>query len=182
MSYSLSSNFVPVEWLLAEAKYQVNIYKDVKKRSGQPKIWTKSTSSRTIAQPNIISFRLNNFWLSYGHWTCIFCSNLKLSALFFDVVWYIDLIFGLWLYLDSQIPNIKSIYQRTSRKSLDNLKFEQKYKFKGHNSAKYHSTGTKFELKLRILFRLNDFWLSYGHWTYIFCSNFKLSVLFFDVL
>ena len=48
----------------------------------------------------------------------------------------------------SQIPNIKSIYQRTSRKSPDNFKFEQKYKFKGHNSAKYHSTGTKFELKL----------------------------------
>ena len=47
-----------------------------------------------------------------------------------------------------QIPNIKSIYQRTSRKSPDNLKFKQKYKFKGHNSAKYHSTGTKFELKL----------------------------------
>jgi hypothetical protein len=46
------------------------------------------------------------------------------------------------------VPNIKSIYQRTSRKSPDNLKFEQKYKFKGHNSAKYHSTGTKFELKL----------------------------------
>ena len=54
MSYSLSSNFVPVEWLL----------------------------------------------LSYGHWTCIFCSNFKLSGLFFDVLWYIDLIFGMWLYLD----------------------------------------------------------------------------------
>ena len=48
----------------------------------------------------------------------------------------------------SHIPNIKSIYQRTSRKSPDNLKFEQKYKFKGHNSAKYHSNGTKFELKM----------------------------------
>ena len=48
----------------------------------------------------------------------------------------------------SQMPNIKSIYQRTSRKSPDNLTFEQKYKFRGHNSAKYHSTGTKFERKL----------------------------------
>ena len=48
----------------------------------------------------------------------------------------------------SHIPNIKSIYQRTSRKSPDNIKFEQKYKFKGHNSAKYHSNGTKFELKM----------------------------------
>jgi hypothetical protein len=48
----------------------------------------------------------------------------------------------------SHIPNIKSIYQRTSRKSLDNFKFEQKYKFKGHNSSKYHSTETKFEHKV----------------------------------
>ena len=48
----------------------------------------------------------------------------------------------------SDIPNIKSIYQRTSRKSPDNLKFKQKYKFNGHNSAKSYSTGTKFELKL----------------------------------
>jgi hypothetical protein len=29
-----------------------------------------------------------------------FCSNLKLLGLFFDVLWYIDLIFGMWLYLD----------------------------------------------------------------------------------
>ena len=48
----------------------------------------------------------------------------------------------------SLIPNIKSKYQRTSKKSPDNLKFKQKYKFKGHNSAKNHSTGTIFELKL----------------------------------
>jgi hypothetical protein len=39
----------------------------------------------------------------------------------------------------SQILNIKSIYQRTSRKSLDNFKFEQKYKFKGHNSSKLYN-------------------------------------------
>ena len=52
MSYSLSSNFVPVEWLLAEL-WPLNLY---------------------------------------------FCSNLKLSGLFFDVLWYIDLIFGKWLY------------------------------------------------------------------------------------
>jgi hypothetical protein len=29
-----------------------------------------------------------------------FCSNVKLSWLFLDVLWYIDLIFGIWLYLD----------------------------------------------------------------------------------
>ena len=54
MSYSLSSNFVPVEWFLAEL-WLLNLY---------------------------------------------FCSNVKLSGLFFDVLWYIDLIFGMWLYLD----------------------------------------------------------------------------------
>ena len=53
MSYSLSSNFVPVEWYLAEL-WPLNLY---------------------------------------------FCSNFKLSGLFLDVLWYIDLIFGMWLYL-----------------------------------------------------------------------------------
>jgi hypothetical protein len=47
-----------------------------------------------------ISFRWNDCWLSYGPWTCIFCSNFNLSGLFFYVLWYIDLIFGMWLYLD----------------------------------------------------------------------------------
>jgi hypothetical protein len=54
MSYSLSSNFVPVKWLLAHL-WPLNLY---------------------------------------------FCSNVKLSGLFLDVLWYIDLIFGIWLYLD----------------------------------------------------------------------------------
>ena len=54
MSYSLSSNFVPVEWYLAEL-WPLNLY---------------------------------------------FCSNFKLSGLFFYVLCYIDFIFGMWLYLD----------------------------------------------------------------------------------
>ena len=54
MRYSLSSNFVPVEWLWAEL-WPFNLY---------------------------------------------FCANFKLSRLFLDVLWYIDLIFGIWLYLD----------------------------------------------------------------------------------
>ena len=33
-------------------------------------------------------------------WTCIFCSNFRLSGPLFDVLIYIDLIFGMWLYLD----------------------------------------------------------------------------------
>ena len=40
------------------------------------------------------------FWLSYDPWTRIFCSNFTLSGLLLDVLWYIDLIFGIWLYLD----------------------------------------------------------------------------------
>ena len=54
MSYSVRSNFVPIEWLLADL-WPLNLY---------------------------------------------FCSNVKLSGLFLDVLWYIDLIFGIWLYLD----------------------------------------------------------------------------------
>ena len=54
MSYSLSSNFVPVEWYLAEL-WPLNLY---------------------------------------------FCSNFKLSGLFFYFLCYIDFIFGMWLYLD----------------------------------------------------------------------------------
>ena len=54
ISYSLSSNLVSVEWLLAEL-WPLNLY---------------------------------------------FCSNFKLSRIFLHVLWYIDLIFGIWLYLD----------------------------------------------------------------------------------
>jgi hypothetical protein len=79
MSYSLSSNLVPVEWLLAEL-WPLNLYfcsnfklsklfldvlwyidlifghisKDFKEKSGQLQIWTKNTSSRAITQPKII--------------------------------------------------------------------------------------------------------------------------------
>jgi hypothetical protein len=58
MSYSLNSNFVPVKWFLAEL-WPLNLY-----------------------------------------FFCFFCSNLKLFGLIFDILWYIDLIFGMWLYLD----------------------------------------------------------------------------------
>jgi hypothetical protein len=154
MIYSLNSNFVRVEWLLAEL-WLLNLYFLFKFE---------------VVQPYIIRPERNS---SYN------CNSSRYS----------------------QIPNIKSIYQRTSRKSLDNLKFEQKYKsfdifdlifgmwlyldelqfkfefrsgrmtfgwvmalelvffvqiwscpdfskFNGHNSAKSYSTRTKFELKL----------------------------------
>jgi hypothetical protein len=106
-------------------------------------------------------FRSNYFWLSYGSWTCIFCSNLKLSRLFFEMAITQPKViqpernssFNCNSSRNSQRPNIKSIYQRTSRKSLDNLKFKQKYKFKGHNSAKYHLFGWAMTLELVFLFK-----------------------------
>ena len=108
MSYSLSSNFVPVEWFLAEL-WLLNLYflfkfEVVRTFLWRPliywlDIWYVAISGGATVYVQI-SFRSNDFWLSYGHWTCIFCSNFKLSRLFFDVLWYIDLIFGMWLYLD----------------------------------------------------------------------------------
>jgi hypothetical protein len=114
MSYNLNSNFVPVEWYLAEL-WPLNLYfcsnfklsglfLDVlwyidlifgmwlylDEKSGQLQIWTKNTSSRDITQPNIIRPERN----SNLNW------NFKLSVLFFDVLWYIDLLFDMWLYLD----------------------------------------------------------------------------------
>ena len=180
-----------------------------------------------------ISFRSIDFWLSYGHWTCIFCSNLKLSGLFLtsfdiltwylvsgyigmsysvrsnfvpvewlladlwplnlyfcsnvklsglflDVLWYIDLIFGIWLYLDEiqfklefcsgrmifswvmalelvffvqiwSCPDFSLYINGRQRKVRTTSNLNKKYKFKGHNPAKNHSTGTKFALKLYLI-------------------------------
>jgi hypothetical protein len=39
-------------------------------------IWHGAISRWVTVQVQI-SFRLNDFWLSYGLWTCIFCSKLK---------------------------------------------------------------------------------------------------------
>jgi hypothetical protein len=55
MRYSLSSNFVPIEWFLAEL-WPLNLY--------------------------------------------FFFQILSCPGFFFDVLWDIDLIFGMWLYLD----------------------------------------------------------------------------------
>ena len=55
---------------------------------------------RWVTTQGRISFLSNDFWLRYGPCTCIWCSNFKFSGLFLDVLWYIDLIFGMRLYLD----------------------------------------------------------------------------------
>jgi hypothetical protein len=113
-----------------------------------------NTSSRVIAQPNIIrqernsnlncnSSRYSWLYLDELQFKFEFCSGrmifgwvIALELVFFVQIWSCPDFFNCNSSRYIQIPNIKSIYQRTSRKSLDNLKFEQKYKFKGHNSAK----------------------------------------------
>jgi flagellar biosynthesis protein FlhB len=47
------------------------------------------------------------------------CSNFRLSGLFFYFLCCIDLIFGMWLYLDEL------------QFKLDNVKFEQKIQVQG---------------------------------------------------
>jgi hypothetical protein len=124
----------------------------------------KNTSSRVITQPNIIRQERNSnlndmwlyldelqfkfefrsvrmtFWLSYDPWTCIFVQILSCPDFFLTSLNMLTRNSNLNCNSSrySDIPNIKSIYQRTSRKSPDNLKFKQEYKFKGHNSSKYH--------------------------------------------
>jgi hypothetical protein len=47
-------------------------------------------------------FEFRSGWMIFG-WVMaleLVCSNFKLSRLFFYILWYIDLIFGMWLYLD----------------------------------------------------------------------------------
>jgi hypothetical protein len=88
MSYSWISNFVPVEWYLAE-------------------LWPL------------------NFFLQI-----LSCLDFVFTS-FELLTWY--LVCG-YIYMIS-----------------DNLKSEKKYKFKGHNSAKDHSTSTKSELKLWLI-------------------------------
>jgi hypothetical protein len=94
MSYSLSSNFVPVKWYLDEL-WPLNLYFCSNFKLSGLDIWYVAIS-RWVTVYVRISFRSNDFWLSYSPWTCIFCSNFKLSGLFFNVLWDIDLIFGMW--------------------------------------------------------------------------------------
>jgi hypothetical protein len=108
MSYSLSSNFVPVEWFLAEL-WPLNLYfcSNVK-LSGLflEVLWYIDLIFGIWLYLDELQFKLEfcSGRMIFG-WVMalelvFFCSNLKLSGLFFDVLWYIDLIFGMWLYLD----------------------------------------------------------------------------------
>jgi hypothetical protein len=147
MSYSLSSNFVPVEWYLAEL-WPLKLY---------------------------------------------FCSSFNLSGLFLDVLWYIDLIFGFWLYLDEiqfkrEFRSVRMIFGWVmalelvffvqiwscpdfSLTSFDILTW---YLVCGYIYMSYilSSNFVPFEWYLAELWPLNLY----------FCSNFKLFGLFLDVL
>ena len=108
MSYSLSSNFVPVEWLLADL-WPLNLYfcSNVK-LSGLflDVLWYIDLIFGIWLYLDELQFKLEfcSGRMIFGWVMAIelvfFCSNLKLLGLFFDVLWYIDLIFGMWLYLD----------------------------------------------------------------------------------
>ena len=107
MSYSLSSNFVPVEWLLADL-WPLNLYfcSNVK-LSGLflDVLWYIDLIFGIWLYLDELQFKLEFVpveWFLAELWllNLYFSSNLKLSGLFFDVLWYIDLIFGKWLYWD----------------------------------------------------------------------------------
>jgi hypothetical protein len=102
MSYNLSSNFVPVEWFLAEL-WPFNLYFLFKfKLSGffwHPlRYWLNMwyvAISKWVTVYIWISFWSNDLWLSYSPWTCIFCSNFKFSGLLWRPlrywlnIWYV---------------------------------------------------------------------------------------------
>ena len=147
MSYSLSSNFVPVEWFLAEL-WLLNLY---------------------------------------------FCSNLKLSGLFFDVLWYIDLIFGKWLYR----KELQCTFEfRSGRMTFGWVMAIEHVYFVQIWSCPEFSL-TSFDILTWYLV-CGYIWMSYSlssnfvpvEWlladlwplNLYFCSNFKLSGIFLDVL
>ena len=107
MSYSLSSNFVPVEWYLDEL-WPLNLYFCSNfKLSGLflDVLWYIDLIFGIWLYLDELQFKLEfrSGRMIFG-WAMalelVFCLNLKLSGLFLDVLWYIDLIFGMSLYLD----------------------------------------------------------------------------------
>ena len=150
-----------------------------------------------LSSPDVFS-RLLRYWLDIwyvaisrwdtgGSWMIFVffvCSNCKLSGDLFDVLWYIDLIFGMWLYLDElqfklefrsgrmmfgwvmalelvfyvQILICPDFFLRPLRYWLD---------------IWYVAISRWVTVYIWTSFWSNDFWLSYGPWTCIFCL-FKL--------
>ena len=114
MSYSVHSNFVPVEWLLAEL-WPSNLYILFKFEVVRTFLWRPLIYWLDIWYVAISRWVTVKFEFRSGRMTMAdlwplnlyFCSNVKLSGLFLDVLWYIDLIFGIWLYLDELQFNLE---------------------------------------------------------------------------
>jgi hypothetical protein len=139
MIYNLNSNFVRVEKVI-QPEQNSNLNCNSSRYSHIPNI--KSLYQRTSKK---------------GPDNAKFEQKIQVQGL-----WYIDLIFGMWLYLD----DLQFKFEFRSGRmtfgwvmalelvffvqiwSCPDFSLKSKYKFKGHNSAKYHSTGTKFELKV----------------------------------
>jgi hypothetical protein len=147
MSYSLSSNFVPVEWYLAEL-WPLNLYfcSNFKFSSN-----LNCNSSRYSHRPNIKSIYQRTSKKSTDNLK--FEQKIKLKfrsgRITFSWVMAIELVLfvQIWSYPHFSLTSFDILTWYLACGYI-NLKFEQKYKLKGHNSAKSHSTGTKFELKL----------------------------------
>ena len=112
-----------------------------------------------------------------------FCSNFKLSKLFLDVLWYIDLIFGLWLFLDELQLKLEFCSGRMIFSWVLALELVFFVQILSYPNFSWRPLIYWLDtVEARISFRSNDIWLIYGPWTCIFCSNFTLSGAFFDVL
>ena len=124
-----------------------------------------------------------------------FCLNFKLSGLFLDVLWYIDLIFGMWLYLDELQFKFEFCSGRmTFRLAMINLYFCSNFKLSRLFLDVLWYIDLIFdmwlyldELQFKFEFRSGrmTFWLSYDPWTCIFvqilsCPDFFLTS--FDIL
>jgi hypothetical protein len=110
------------------------------------------------------------------------CSNCKLSGDLFDVLWYIDLIFGMWLYLDE----LQFKFEFWSGRMIFGWDMALELVFVVQIlicpdffwrpliywlDIWYVAISRWVTVYIWISFWSNDFWLSHGPWTCIFCSN-----------
>jgi sterol desaturase/sphingolipid hydroxylase (fatty acid hydroxylase superfamily) len=107
MSYSLSSNIVPVEWFLAEL-CPLNLYFCLNfKLSGLffEVLWYFDLifGMRLYLDELQFKFEFRSGRMTFG-WVMtlelVFLFKFYVVRTFFDVLWYIDFIFGMSLYLD----------------------------------------------------------------------------------
>ena len=130
----------------------------------------------------------NDLWLSYGPWTCsIFFQIFSCPDLFFtDVLWDIDLIFGMWLYLDELQLNFEFRSGRMIFSWVMALElFFSNFKLSGLFFHVLWNIDLIFgmwlyldELQFKFEFRSGRMIFSWVMALELFCSNFKLSGFF----